>query len=97
MSDVNLIPHVVIVAILALVVGGLALYRKTIASHEDDTVHLTGGGEAVQEQMAVAAKLNAIDKWGKLLTVVLVIYGLVVVGLYVYQMWEQSSKTPQFS
>ncbi len=92
----NLIPHIAILAVLAAIVGGLALYRKAVASKEDDTVHLSGGDAAVQQQMAVAAKLNAIDKWGKLLTVVLVIYGLVIAGLYILQMWEQSSKTPQF-
>jgi uncharacterized membrane protein len=92
----NFIPHIVALAVLALVVGGLALYRKSVASHEDDTVHLTGSGEAVQEQMQIAAKLEKIDKWGKLLTVVLVIYGLVVAGLYILHMWEESSKTPQF-
>jgi hypothetical protein len=96
MSELNLVPHIIAVAVLAVIVGGLALYRKSIASHEDDTVHLTGGGEAVQEQMVVASKLNAIDKWGKLLTILLVLYGLAVVGLYVWQMWEQSAKTPQF-
>ncbi len=92
----NLIPHIVILAVLAVIVGGLALYRKAVASKEDDTVHLSGGETAVQEQVAVASKLNAIDKWGKLLTVVLVIYGLVIAGIYVLQMWEESSKTPQF-
>lgn len=93
----NLVPHIAILAVLAVIVGGLAIYRKAVASHEDDTVHLSGGGDAVQEQVAVASKLNAIDKWGKLLTVVLVVYGLVVVGMYIMQMWETSSKTPQFS
>ena len=92
----NLIPHVAILAVLAVVVGALALYRKSIAANEDDTVHLSGGGEALQEQAATAAKLEGIDKWGKILTVILVIYGLVIAGLYIMQMWEASSKTPQF-
>jgi hypothetical protein len=92
----NLIPHIAILAVLAVVVGALALYRKSIAAKEDDTVHLSGGGEAVQEQVATAAKLEGIDKWGKILTVILVIYGLVIAGLYIMQMWEASSKTPQF-
>lgn len=92
----NFLPHVVILAILALIVGGLAIYRRTVAEKEDDTVHLTGSPESIKEQEAIAAKLSAIDKWGKALTVVLVIYGLVIAGLYVYEMWEASSKTPQF-
>ncbi|MCL4796781.1 MAG: hypothetical protein KJZ84_19610 [Bryobacteraceae bacterium] len=92
----NLIPHVAVLAVLAVIVGGLALYRKAVASKEDDTVHLSGGEAAVEKQVAIATKLEAIDKWGKILTVVLVIYGLVIAGLYILQMWEESSKTPQF-
>lgn len=92
----NFLPHVVILAILALIVGGLALYRRKVAETEDDTVHLTGGTESIKEQEATAAKLNAIDKWGKVFTVVLVIYGLVIAGLYVYEMWVASATTPQF-
>lgn len=92
----NYLPHMVVLGILALIVGGLAIYRRTIAEKEDDTLHLSGSGENVKEQVATAAKLNSIDKWGKLLTLALVIYGLVIAGLYVYEMWEASSKTPQF-
>lgn len=93
----DFLPHVIVLGVLAVMVGGLAIYRRAVAEKEDDTVHLTGSGEALQSQMAIAAKLNKIDKWGKLLTVILVVYGLVIAGLYVMQMWEESSKTPQFS
>jgi uncharacterized membrane protein len=92
----NFLPHVVILAILGLIVGGLAIYRRMVAEKEDDTVHLTGSSESVKDQVAIAAKLNSIDKWGKILTVLLVVYGLVIAGLYVYEMWVVSSTTPQF-
>lgn len=93
----NFLPHLVILGILGAIVGGLAFYRRLVAEKEDDTVHLTGSTDSIKEQEAIAAKLSVIDKWGKLSTVVLVIYGLIVAGLYVYEMWEASSKIPQFS
>lgn len=92
----DFLPHVIVLVVLAVVVGGLAIYRRGVAEKEDDTVHLTGSGEEIQKQMAIAAQLSKIDKWGKLLTVILVVYGLVIAGLYIMRLWEESSKTPQF-
>jgi hypothetical protein len=38
----------------------------------------------------VAQKLDLIDKWGKIVTVVTVVYGLIIGALYVYQSWMQN-------
>ena len=41
--------------------------------------------------MAISHKLERIDKWGKLLTVVAAIYGLLLVLGYTYQTWVQAT------
>lgn len=87
----NLIPYAIAWAVLAVVVMALALMRKQIASHEDDSLHLSGGGSAVTDQIAMAKKLEAIDKWGKGLTILLVIAGLVLAGFYLMGLWEATS------
>jgi len=93
MTNLNLVPYVIGWGVLALIVIGLAFKRRAISEKEDDTLHLGGGGEAiVAEQILTAKKLDTIDKWGKILTVVLVVAGLVLGGIYGMQVWEASSR-----
>jgi hypothetical protein len=76
---------------LALTVLGLIVYRRRIAKDEDDTLHLGASSGAVAQQSTVAEKLDQVDKWGKLLTIIAVVYGLVLVAVYFYQFWVSSS------
>ncbi len=51
----NLMPYAIAWAILAAVVIGLALFRRSIAAKEDDTLHLSSTGTAaVTDQVALA-------------------------------------------
>jgi cytochrome b subunit of formate dehydrogenase len=88
----NLIPYAIAWAVLAVIVLVLALMRRGITAHEDDSIHLTDGGAAVGEQLVVARKLEGIDKWGKILTVVLVVTGLALAIVYGLQLWDATSK-----
>jgi hypothetical protein len=86
MADINLTPAVVIWVVLAIVTLGLALYRKLISASEADLIHLGPGEERqIPEQVALAAKLKAIDRWGKTLTVITVLIGLAMAAVYLYQ------------
>lgn len=86
MADINLTPAVVIWVILAIATLGLALYRKLISASEEDLIHLGPGEERrIPEQVALAARLKAVDRWGKTLTVVTVAIGLVMASVYLYQ------------
>jgi hypothetical protein len=88
----HLIPFVMIWAVLAVMILALIVWRKSVASHEDDSLHVSAAGAgAVEQQVSVAHKLEQIDKWGKLLTVIAVVYGLILAGVYFYQMWVASS------
>lgn len=89
----NLLPYAIAWAVLAVIVAALAIARKTVSSGEDDSVHLGGGSAAaVSEQLTVAKKLEAIDKWGKILTVILAVTGVILAVLYGLQMWDATSK-----
>jgi hypothetical protein len=89
----NLLPYAIAWAVLAVIVAALAIARKMVSSHEDDSVHLGGDSAvAIPEQLTVAKKLEAIDKWGKVLTVVLAITGVILAVLYGIEMWEATSR-----
>jgi hypothetical protein len=89
----GLSPFLAVWVALALAVMVLALYRRRIARDEDDTLHLGASSGAVAQQSTVAEKLDHVDKWGKLLTVIAVVYGLALVAVYFYQYWMSSSTT----
>jgi len=81
-------PFAVLWALLAIVVLVLIAYRKIVSTKEDETIHLGSGSEGVPaQQVVIAHKLDVIDKWGKLLTVVTVAYGLLLFAVYTYQTW----------
>ena len=80
--NINFVPLFVVWGVLALIVLGLFLWRRSVASHEDDSLHVMSG--VVTQQTALAEKLDMIDKWGKILTVITVVLGLLIGGAYVY-------------
>jgi len=77
--------------VLALVVLILAAYRSQIGRQEDDQIHMANPDMGViSHQSAVAHKIDTIEKWGKTLTVILVLYGLALGGYYFYTLWTAS-------
>jgi len=84
--NVNLLPYAVFWGVLAIVVVCLIIYRRSVSIQEDDSIHLEGNVPA--EQATIAHKLEAIDRWGKTLTVVAVVYGVVLAAIYMYQIWN---------
>ena len=82
------VPFVVLWVVLALAVIALIVYRKVVAAGEDDMIHVSeAAGSTASQQATVAQKLDQIDKWGKTLTVVVVVYGMILAASYVYQTW----------
>jgi hypothetical protein len=73
---------------LALTVPSLALYRKSIAAEEDDSIRVSGDGSVIEKQKFISGKLETIDRWGKVLTTVIFALGLVLASGYVYAGWE---------
>lgn len=87
---INFTPYAVIWGLLALVVLLMAGYRKMISVKEDETLHLGNPTESTH-QIEIAHKLEVVDKWGKLLTVIAAVYGLLLAIAYTYQTWVQAS------
>jgi hypothetical protein len=91
-AAMNVAPFAILWAVIALSVAMLALFRKLVAQREDDILHLSeGSGQLIETQNQVARKLDAIDHWGKILTVVGVVYGLVLIAVYAYQFWQENT------
>jgi len=89
--NVNLMPYFVLWVALAAVVIGMIIWRKTVSSHEDEALHVLDAG-ALNQQVSVGHKLETIDKWGKILTAIAVIFGLILGAIYMYQSWVAMSK-----
>lgn len=91
----NLFPYLATWVPLFIIVVALAIYRSVMASHEDETIHVfEGDAPAVAAQAKLSHKLDAIERWGKALTVIVVLYGLVIAGMYLYYIWQQGAKLP---
>jgi hypothetical protein len=91
--NLNLMPIAIGWALIAVLTAGLALYRKLLTHHEDDYLHVhEGEARIVSQQFQLAHKVDAVDKWGKILTVVTAILGAAIAAAYLYQGYVQSLK-----
>jgi hypothetical protein len=84
--NINLQPYAIFWGALTITMLGLVFYRRLVASHEDDSLHLEGNIEGIQA--ALAHRLESIDRWGKTLTVAVMVYALALAGVYLYQVWN---------
>lgn len=84
-------------AVLAVVVIVMAIYRRSLSNQTDELVHVSEAEiGAVERQRVIGKKLEVIDNWGKILTVVVLVYGIALAGYYLYLGWSQQSKTAIF-
>jgi len=66
----------------------LAVYRKMLSNAEDDSLHVSdGAAKLIPEQIANAQRIAVVEKWGKSLTAVVLLAGLVLAGIYFYGVW----------
>jgi hypothetical protein len=84
--NISFVPFAVLWVLLAVVVLTLIAYRKVVSLQEEETLHLSDAAEA-NHQAVIARKLDWIDRWGKLLTVVAVVYGVLLAAAYTYHVW----------
>ena len=85
---INFIPFLALWLLLAIGVIFMIAWRRIVSRQDDETLHVMDTG-AASHQVEVTHKLDFIDKWGKILTAVTVVYGLVLGGLYLYQSWVE--------
>jgi len=85
----NWTPYLAIWSIFAAATLGLAVYRKMLSVREDDSLHVSDGGmRLIPEQIANAQRIEVVEKWGKSLTAVVLLTGLVLAGIYFYGVWQ---------
>jgi hypothetical protein len=88
----NFTPYVAIWSVFAAIVLALAGYRKMLAGREDDSIHVSdGASRLIPEQLAHAQRIQTVEKWGKSLTAVVVVAGLVLAAAYFYGVWQTGS------
>jgi hypothetical protein len=79
--------------LLAITVATLAVMRR-FASREGDSYLHVSDAEApiIAHQLTMANRLDKIDKLGKTLTVVTLVYGLALVAGFSYMAWQNSQQ-----
>jgi hypothetical protein len=82
----NFKPFAILWIVFAAVIAGLAAYRWLVSEDEEETLHLSNPGEGAR-QVAIAHRLDCIDRWGKLLTVAAAVYSLLLAAAYTYHIW----------
>ena len=88
MNIINLFPFAILWMLLVVVVVALIVYRKWISKDEEDSIHVMDGEAGqIMRQTVMAEKLNVIDKWGKTLTGVVLVYGLAMASIFLYNAW----------
>jgi hypothetical protein len=86
------IVYLVIWGVMATALVFLALYRRRVYMKSDETLHvLDADGPLVSAQAAVNVKLQKLDRCGIALTIVVVVYALAIVGVYIYNMFMDTS------
>ena len=85
----QLTTYIMIWSFLALIVLALALIRYLLSLHEDNNIHISPAHKRlIPRQIAIFGKLDAIDRWGKTLTVVALAGGLALAALYFNQVFH---------
>jgi hypothetical protein len=88
----NLVPYILGWSVLGIVVVVLAIYRSAVAGREDDSLHMMAGeAPIIAQQQRLGKKIEHIEAWGKSLTALLVIYGLVLAAIFLYHAWQVSN------
>jgi hypothetical protein len=90
------LPYIYTWTLLAVAVLVLAVYRISLGSHDGVVVHLAPSDvaepPAALEQRI--RKINLLDRWGPALTILSVIYGLTLLGIYFYHVWFAGYQIP---
>jgi hypothetical protein len=89
----TLYPYLAVWAVLVVILVVLYIYRRRIALKDDETLHVLDADVGmVAQQATVAKKLEVVDRWGKILTILVVLYSLALAALYIYVVWQESTK-----
>ena len=74
--------------VLVIAYVGLFIYRKQLERGEDDTVHVLADNRVLSAQETIAHKMEALERWSKILITVVILYGLIIGGMCLYSVWQ---------
>ncbi len=75
-----------LVLVIAYVV--LAIYRKQVEKEEFDNLHVMADANLISKEESMAHRMDVLDRWAKVLVSVIIVYGLIIAGAYMYQAWN---------
>ena len=79
---------IVLGAVCAATTLTLLAYRAKLTYHEDTSLHWDIAESSLTDhQRTVARRLEWIDRLGPVLTAIVLLYGLVLVSVYIYVPW----------
>lgn len=84
-----------IFCILLISVVVLAAMRKVAGRGEEEMLLHVGDPSIVEKKSSIVQRVDAIEKWGKTLTVITVVYGLILLACYLWVGWHQSAQIVQ--
>ena len=90
----DLHPFLILWLVVIAGVVVLAFRRRSVALQEDPALHLgMAHASTAAEQVAVAKKLEQIDKWVKLLIIIAVAFGVLLAAAALYKAWVLGPST----
>ena len=79
-------PFVIVLAAMALVTASLIVWRTVLGFNEDDSLHLPAGEiGAERQQIDKSHRIEAVEHWEKILTIVTSLYAVVLLGVFAYR------------
>jgi hypothetical protein len=75
----------IVLIAMTVVVAIVAVYRWIVTHHEDDFLHIEDpSGQLIPNQRDTARQLTRVDHLGIGLTIVTALYGIGLLGMYLY-------------
>lgn len=65
----------------------VTILRWSAGKAEDDHIHVLEGDQVIAHQSEVAHKLDVLDRWKTILLTIVLIYGLILGALHLYNVW----------
>ena len=89
----NLMRFSAILVVLILGIVVVAIYRARLSRKEEESLHVLGTDEAeITMKMTIAQKLLVVERWLKILIIVTVLYSIGLLGLFLWDAWERTSR-----
>jgi hypothetical protein len=91
----NLIYHIVALAVLIAAVVALYLYRRWVENHDDHYIHLHNDAHdasIISTQTTMAKRLDTIDKLKNAGLVAVIVYAIAIAAMAVYIGWNSNAQ-----